>query len=398
MSNATFARPGAASVLPYESPAFIYSTAAIVAAHKCLLSGLGSSPVRVLYSAKACSLEPVIELLNPLVTGFAVASPAETAEISRLTGGRGLIHMTTPGFQPQWAGQLSTVTHLAFNSLPQWERLNEAVPASASLGIRVNPGVSIVGDERYDPCRRFSKLGARISEVADWLTRGIAPRLRGLHVHNGCMSTSWQPLLLTVREITSGLGPFLSRMDWINLGGGYVWDETTDFAPIQEAVDLLTTRYGLEVFIEPGAGLVNAAGSMVASVIDIFRSDGKRVAVLDTTVNHLPEVFEYQYEPDVLEHADGAPYEYILAGCSCLAGDLFGEYSFEEPLVVGSRVTFLNVGAYSVVKAHRFNGISLPAVYMESETGDFASVRYDMGGDSLNRGGGQLSAALRTAD
>ena len=115
------------------------------------------------------------------------------------------------------------------------------------------------------------------------------------------------------------------KLQWINLGGGYVWDETTDFGPLQEAVDLLTTKYGLQVFLEPGAGIVNSAGYLVASVIDLFKCDGKMIAVLDTTVNHLPEVFEYQYEPDVIEHVDDAPHEYILAGCSCMSGDLFGE-------------------------------------------------------------------------
>ncbi len=39
-------------------------------------------------------------------------------------------------------------------------------------------------------------------------------------------------------------------------------------------------------------------------MIDLFRSGGTTTAVLDTTVNHLPEVFEYQFEPDVEAHDD----------------------------------------------------------------------------------------------
>ena len=202
------------------------------------------------------------------------------------------------------------------------------------------------------------------------------------------------PLLETVTGVTARLDPLLSGMEWFNLGGGYVWDETTDFGPIQEAVNLLTTKYGLEVLIEPGAGIVNSAGSLVASVIDIFKSDGKNIAVLDTTVNHLPEVFEYRYEPDVVEHFDNAPHEYILAGCSCLAGDLFGEYSFEEPLEIGSRVTFANVGAYSLVKAHTFNGINLPSIYMVTEAGDLELVRRFTYDDFLSRCGESPVAAI----
>ena len=186
----------------------------------------------------------------------------------------------------------------------------------------------------------------------------------------------------------------MHELEWINLGGGYLWDETTDFGPFQEAVDLLTTTYGLRVFIEPGAGVVNSAGYLVASVIDLFKSDGKTVAVLDTTVNHLPEVFEYQYEPDVVEHADDARHEYILAGCSCLAGDLFGEYSFVEPLDIGSRLTFANVGAYSLVKAHMFNGINLPKIYVLTETGELVLVKQFTYEDFTSRCGVDTSAIV----
>ena len=122
--------------------------------------------------------------------------------------------------------------------------------------------------------------------------------------------------------------------------------------------------------MEPGAAFVRKAGYLVSAVLDIIQSNGKNVAILDTTVNHLPEVLEFQYEPDVQGHREGAPHVYILAGCSCLAGDLFGEYAFDEKLQVGSRVVFENVGAYSTVKWHTFNGINLPSIYLLTETGE----------------------------
>ena len=98
-----------------------------------------------------------------------------------------------------------------------------------------------------------------------------------------------------------------------------------------------------------------AAGYFVASVLDLFQSGGATVAVLDTTVNHMPEVFEYGFQPDVVGHDDDAPHEYLLAGCTCLAGDLFGTYRFPEPLGVGDKVVFSNAGSYTLVKAHTFN-------------------------------------------
>ena len=133
-----------------------------------------------------------------------------------------------------------------------------------------------------------------------------------------------------------------------------------------------------DIYIEPGASLVRDGGVFVASVaVDFIDTDGQSVAVLDTSVNHMPEVFEYcdlpDIEPDVIGHRDDLPagegFGYVLAGSTCLAGDLFGSYRFAEPLAIGSRVVFPAMGAYSLVKAHMFNGQPLPNIYLERGDG-----------------------------
>jgi carboxynorspermidine decarboxylase len=140
---------------------------------------------------------------------------------------------------------------------------------------------------------------------------------------------------------------------------------------------------------------VRDGGTFVASVVDLIDTGGQAVAVLDTSVNHMPEVFEYSdlpdIEPKVLGDRDDLPvgegFSYVLAGSTCLAGDLFGTYQFAEPLVIGSRVVFPAMGAYSLVKAHMFNGQPLPNIYVEtgedclmlrraSSFADFANINY----------------------
>ena len=141
--------------------------------------------------------------------------------------------------------------------------------------------------------------------------------------------------------------------------------------PLIEASDLVRRRFGADVFLEPGAGLVRSAGFLVASVLDLFEVDGDRIAVLDTTVNHMPEVFEFNYRPDVVGQRDDGPFEYIIAGSTCLAGDVFGRYRFVEPLEVGRKVVFEEAGAYALVKAHRFNGMNLPEIGVVSVDGRY---------------------------
>jgi carboxynorspermidine decarboxylase len=353
-----------------ETPALVIRLDRLVGTVGHLRAETSDSRLEILYSIKACGLACVLEALRLVTHGFSVASPAEAEIAARLMDSRHTIHLTSPGLRESWMDATFPVTHLAFNSISQWQRLRAGVPAATSLGIRVNPGRSLVDDPRHDPARRHSKLGVPIDELGQILRSNALPGVAGIHVHTSYLGKSFEPLLATAGLIADRLLRGPTGIRWINLGGGYVWDSRTDFAPLRAAVSLLRDDFGVRVFFEPGAGVVRAAGSLVSQVIDLFVSQGKQVAVLDTTVNHLPQVFEYQQSPEVVEHAAGAAHQYILAGCSCLAGDVFGEYAFAEKLAIGSRVTFADVGAYSLVKAHMFNGINLPQIYYGNNSGE----------------------------
>ena len=130
-----------------------------------------------------------------------------------------------------------------------------------------------------------------------------------------------------------------------------------------DVVQAVRKRFGAEVFLEPGAAFVRNAAVLVSQVIDLFEVDGKSVAVLDTSVNHLPEVLEFGYQPEVLGQTDDVGFEYILAGSTCLAGDVFGTYWLSSKLEIGTRVTIAGAGAYTLAKAHRFNGVNLPTIW-----------------------------------
>ena len=197
--------------------------------------------------------------------------------------------------------------------------------------------------------------------------------IEGIHFHTNCDATDWSPLKKTVQHLDTHIPRLLQQCRWINLGGGYLLEDNTDLSAFHEAVQILQKKYELEVIIEPGAGVVRDTCFLIAQVVDLFESDGMQVAVLDTTVNHMPEVFEYQFSPDVVGDTNDGRYRYVLTGATCLAGDVFGEYAFDTPLAVGSRVTFTGVGAYTLVKSHMFNGINLPTIYALTPAGELTS-------------------------
>jgi len=55
-------------------------------------------------------------------------------------------------------------------------------------------------------------------------------------------------------------------------------------------------------------------------------------------------------------------YTYRLGGPTCLAGDIIGDYSFEEPLKVGKKLIFCDMAHYTMVKNNTFNGMKLPSI------------------------------------
>lgn len=355
------------------TPAFVYS-------EECLrqLSGIASeiralAGCRVLYAVKALTFAEVLQLVAPGVDGFAVSSLFEAKLVRQLFPSK-VIHITTPGLRTSEVEELSTLCdYVSLNSISQLERHGPQLKGRVSLGLRLNTGLSYIEDEKYDPCRLYSKLGVPLSALANFSAHQLSGAIQGLHIHTNADSTCLGELRANVDTLAANV-PSDLKIDWINLGGGYLFNETESFEPLVEVVKVVQERFNAEVFLEPGAALVRSSVILVSEVIDLFAVDGKMIAVLDTTVNHMPEVLEFDYHPDVLGQINDGPYEYLLAGSTCLAGDIFGTYRFRAELCVGARVVFEGFGAYTLVKAHRFNGVNLPTVCSVNSDG-LVSVR-----------------------
>ncbi len=348
-----------------DTPAFIYDSAKIQRLLDHADHVRADTACEVLFAVKSFSVADALRQMAPRLDGFAVSSLFEARLVAEIA--ESSLHLTTPGLRTEELSDIaSACDYVSLNSLSQWQSNSGFLDErNVSCGLRVNPQLPFVGDVRYDPCRAHSKLGVPLDQLAAIVRAEpkVMPALSGLLFHSNCDSVDFGELLATVKLLESRIGGLLERIEWINLGGGYLFEGSTGIARLVEAIDLLQSTYGLRVFIEPGAAFVRAAGYIVSTVLDVFDSGNARIAILDTTVNHMPEVFEYEFEPDVVGHDDRAPNEYTLAGRTCLAGDLFGEYRFHEPLRVGSTVVFNNAGAYTLTKAHVFNGINLPTIY-----------------------------------
>ena len=360
------------------TPAFVYEEEFIRRRCEHIRQIADKAGCRLLYSLKALTLPWVLELIGAHVQGFSASSLYESIIARDVLKTEGTVHLTTPGLRPNEVTEISKYCDfLSFNSISQWLRHKDDLAHNLEIGLRVNPEVSFLDDPRYDPCRAYSKLGAPIRAVKEALDHGSphSHGLSGLLIHNNCNSPDFQELLVTVQKLESELGCVLDSSQWINLGGGYLFEkDSANMGSFYEAVWSLKSKHNLEVFIEPGSAFVRDAGFLVSTVLDLIENDSKVIAILDTSVNHLPESFEYEWRPDVLTDIEDGQYRYIIAGSTCLAGDVFGEYSFAEPLKIGSKVVMYGVGSYNLVKAHTFNGFPLPSIYSLPAGGEVTLV------------------------
>ena len=349
------------------TPVLVYDQGKLVTLGSVARQVRERSGARVLYAVKACAFYTVLEVLAPFLDGFAVSSLFEARLIHDLYPDSPL-HLTTPGLRDDEIDELAELcSFVTFNSETQLHRFGPRIHRYTSVGLRVNTQISNVEDSRYDPAQHHSKLGIPLRALPEFLASAPVA-VKGLHFHTNADSEDLRELEENVEALVeSGVG--MGRFTWVNFGGGYLFESVSEFEPLERSVALTKRDLANEVFVEPGAGLVRSAGHIVASVIDIFERDGTQVAILDTSVNHLPEVLEFDYKPEVEGSIVHGGYEYLLAGSSCLAGDVFGRYRFNAPFAIGTTVTFTEAGAYAQAKSHRFNGINLPSVWIISPDG-----------------------------
>jgi len=196
-----------------SSPALVLHAEKIINALKVLNTLRHRCRCKVLYSIKSLSLYSVLELVKPFVDGFSVSSLFEARLADEVLAGQGGIHLTTPGLRPdEWDEIARLVTLISFNSLTQYQRFASYNPAKTSMGLRVNPKLSFLNDDRFDPCRTYSKLGVDIDDL--WQSSCLN-QVKGLHIHNVYSATDFMPLIKTLEKLRGYFGKSLAQLDWL---------------------------------------------------------------------------------------------------------------------------------------------------------------------------------------
>ena len=274
---------------------------------------------------------------------------------------------------------LKYADHIVFNSVRQLKQFGKTAKESGkSVGLRINPECSTQeGHAIYDPCAPGSRLGVTREIWNREMTDDLICLLDGLHFHTLCEQDA-DALAATLEAVEQGFGNVLPRMKWLNMGGGHhITREDYDRPLLEKLIRRTQDRWNLQVYLEPGEAVALNAGYLVTTVLDVTENGGIRTAVLDVSAAcHMPDVIEMPYTPPLLNgEADGNPENpYRLAGPTCLAGDVIGEYSLDRDPVPGDRLVFGNMAIYTTCKNNTFNGMPLPDIYSMDREGRFGKL------------------------
>lgn len=229
-----------------------------------------------------------------------------------------------------------------------------------SCGIRINPGYAEVETDLYNPCISGSRMGVPLEQMEDDDFAG----LDGIHFHTMCEQNS-DVLERTLDHMLPQFDKWLKRCKWVNFGGGHhITRPDYDVERLVRCIERVRDTYGVQVYLEPGEAVALNAGYLVATVLDVVHN-GMDIAILDASAAcHMPDVLEMPYRPHILYSgtAGEKAYTYRLAGNTCLAGDVIGDYSFDHQLQAGEKLVFCDMAIYSMVKNNTFNGVPLPDI------------------------------------
>lgn len=255
-----------------------------------------------------------------------------------------------------------------FNSVSQLKTLSKSA-GGLKIGLRINPEMSYSHFDLADPARRFSRLGVLGKEEI----KSVLPLISGVMFHFNCENDDYNNFSISLDRIGEAYGDILRELEWVSLGGGIYF--TKEGYPLDKfclKLKEFSKNYSVQVYLEPGETAITKSCDLITKVLDIVHNE-KDIAIVDaSTEAHMLDLLIYSQEAKI--ETTGS-YEYIIAGRSCLAGDIFGTYGFKTELKTGSIIKMTDAAGYTMVKKNWFNGLRMPSIAVKRLDGTLDVVR-----------------------
>ena len=362
-----------------RTPCYVVDEERLEANGRILAAVAEHTGCRILLAQKAFSNYDFYPLLAPYLAGTEASGLYEARLGAEEMPGKE-VHVFCAAYrEDEFEELLRYADHIVFNSVNQlWQFGKTAREAGKSIGLRINPECSTQeGHAIYDPCAPGSRLGVTREVWNREMTDDLLDLLDGLHFHTLCEQDA-DALETTLAAAEIRFGDVLPRMKWLNMGGGHhITREDYDVPRLENLLRRTREKWNLQVYLEPGEAVALNAGYLVTTVLDVTENSGIRTAVLDASAAcHMPDVIEMPYTPPLLNGEAEGPEtgRFRLAGPTCLAGDVIGEYSLDAEPRPGDRLVFGDMAIYTTCKNNTFNGMPLPDIYAMNRDGEFTKL------------------------
>ena len=374
-----------------KTPCYVIDEAKIEENCKILKAVMDETSAKILLAQKAFSGFYFYPLIGQYLAGATASGLFEAklgAEEMKKEN-----HIFSPAYKDEDMEEITNICdHIIFNSVNQLKKYKKyCVEKGVSIGIRINPEFSTQeGHEIYDPCASGSRLGITLHTLENAIKdeSSLLDGVDGLHFHTLCEQGA-EPLRDTLEVVYKNFGKYLKNMKWLNFGGGHhITREDYNRELLIKCIKEAKTLFDVEVYLEPGEAVALNAGYSVTTVLDKTTSGDTTNLILDISAAcHMPDVIEMPYRPPLFTsgEANEKKYTYRLGSCTCLAGDIIGDFSFDEEKNIGDMLIFGDMAIYSFVKNNTFNGMPLPDLAVLKKDGKVENIKSFRYGDFKER-------------
>jgi diaminopimelate decarboxylase len=355
------------------TPAYVYSSQAILANYRAYDEALGDLPHAVCYAVKANSSLAALALLARAGAGFDIVSGGELYRVIQAGGDPSKVVFSGVG---KTAGEVEYALEngiRGFNSESEAElALIDALAArrgvTARFSIRVNPDVDAATHPYISTGLSQHKFGIDIREAAAVYERAGRHKnlaVDGVSCHIGSQMLDPSPILEAVDkalELAAELRAQGHAIRHLDLGGGLgiAYREEEKTPAIRAYVERLRVKLresGLAVTVEPGRSIVGAAGALITRVLYRKRNGPKEFVVVDAAMNDLirPALYGAHHEIAPVRRSPLPEMVADVVGPVCESGDFLARDRRMADVMPGDFLAVRDAGAYGFVLSSNYN-------------------------------------------
>jgi carboxynorspermidine decarboxylase len=325
------------------------------------------SRAKSLLALKCFSAWSVFDLMRQYMDGTTASSLYEARLGNEEFGGE--VHIYSVAFDSDEIKKaMQYADTVIFNSISQLKKFYNKL-GNCDIGLRINPQISFSDYDLADPARKYSRLGLidfnSITEIVNLIN--------GVMFHFNCENDQFESFSSMLDLISEKYAGILSKLDWVSLGGGIYF--TLDDYPLKKFCKKLkefSEHFSVQLYLEPGETAITDSGYLVTKVLDIVTNEID-IAIVDSSIEaHMLDLLIYRSEAEI-ENKEG--YRFMVAGKSCLAGDVFGIFNFKHKLETGDIIRIPNAAGYTMVKKNWFNGLKMPSIIVKRLDGSLDIVK-----------------------